>query len=53
MVFSTVAVSEDGDIYLTDVKNYVQNGDVLRYDSDGNFVTKFEAGIVPGAMMFN
>ena len=53
MVFSTVTVSEDGDIYLTDVKNYVQNGDVLRYDSDGNFVTKFEAGIVPGAMMFN
>ena len=52
-VFSTVAVSEDGDIYLTDVKNYVQNGDVLRYDSNGNFVTKFEAGIVPGAMMFN
>jgi hypothetical protein len=52
-VFSTVAVSEDGDIYLTDVKNYMQNGDVLRYDSDGNFVTKFEAGIVPGAMMFN
>ena len=52
-VFSTVAVSEDGDIYLTDVKNYMQNGDVLRYDSDGNFVTKFEAGIVPGAIMFN
>ena len=52
-VFSTVIVSEDGDIYLTDVKNYVQNGDVLRYDSNGNFVTKFEAGIIPGAMMFN
>ena len=53
-VFTKVAVSPDnGDIYLTDVKNYVQNGDVLRYDSDGNFVTKFEAGIVPGAMMFN
>ena len=54
MVFTKVAVSPyNGDIYLTDVKNYVQNGDVLRYDSDGNFVTKFETGIVPGAMMFN
>ena len=53
-VFTKVAVSPDnGDIYITDVKNYVQNGDVLRYDSDGNFVTKFETGIVPGAMMFN
>ena len=52
--FSTVAVSpENGDIYLTDVKNYVQNGDVLRYDNNGNFISKFEAGIIPGAMMFN
>ena len=52
--FSTVAVSpENGDIYLTDVKNYVQNGDVLRYDSNGNFISKFEAGIIPGMMMFN
>ena len=52
-VFSNVIVSEDGDIYLTDVKNYVQNGDVLRYDAEGNFVTSFGVGIVPGAMMFN
>ncbi len=52
-VFSTVAVSEDGDVYITDVKNYMQNGDVLRYDSNGNFISKFEAGIIPGAMMFN
>ena len=53
-VFSTVAVSpEDGDLYITDVKNYVQNGDVLRFTSDGEYVTSFEAGIVPGFMMFN
>ena len=52
-VFSNVIISEDGDIYLTDVKNYVQNGEVVRYTSNGEFVTSFEAGIVPGAMMFN
>ena len=52
-VFSNVVISEDGDIYLTDVKNYVQNGEVVRYTSNGEFVTSFEAGIVPGAMMFN
>ena len=52
--FSTVAVSpENGDIYITDVKDYVQNGDVLRYDNNGNYIGKFEAGIIPGAMMFN
>lgn len=53
-VFSTVAVSpENGDIYLTDVKDYMQNGDVLRYDNKGNFISKFEVGIIPGMMMFN
>ena len=53
-VFSTVVVSpENGDIYLTDVKDYMQNGDVLRYDNKGNFISKFEVGIIPGAMMFN
>ena len=52
--FSTVAVSpENGDIYITDVKDYVQNGDVLRYDNNGNYISKFEAGIIPGTMMFN
>ncbi len=52
-VFTNVIVSNDDDIYLTDVKNYVQNGEVLRYTSEGEFVTSFPAGIVPGAMMFN
>ena len=52
--FSTVAVSpENGDIYLTDVKDYMQNGDVLRYDNNGHFISKFEVGIIPGMMMFN
>ena len=53
-VFTKVAVSpENGDIYLTDVKDYMQNGDVLRYDNNGNFISEFEVGIIPGAMMFN
>ena len=54
LVFSTVAVSpENNDIYLSDVKNYVQNGDVLRFTANGEYITKFSAGIVPGFMMFN
>ena len=53
-VFYNVAISPtDGDIYITDVKNYLQNGDVLRYTSEGDYVTSFEAGIVPGFMLFS
>lgn len=53
-VFYNVAISPtDGDIYITDVKNYLQNGDVLRYTSEGEYVTSFEAGIVPGFMLFS
>lgn len=54
LVFYSVAVDpENGDIYITDVKNYMQNGDVLRFTSEGEYVTKFSAGMVPGTMMFN
>lgn len=52
-VFSNVIVSEDNEVYITDVKNYIQNGEVLRYTSDGEFIISFPAGIVPGYMLFN
>lgn len=53
-VLTNIAVSPyNGDIYLTDVKNYVQNGEVLRYTSDGELISSFETGIIPGFMMFN
>ena len=52
--FYNVAVSpENGDIYVIDVKNYTQNGEVFRYTSDGNLITSFTAGIIPNYMLFN
>lgn len=42
-----------GDIYVTDAKDYVQNGCVYRYSSDGVLLKQFNAGICPSAMVFN
>ena len=43
----------NGDIYVTDAKNYVQNGDLVRYSSDGTLIATFELGIIPSYMLFN
>lgn len=42
-----------GDLYVTDAKDYVQNGQVYRYSSDGVLLKQFSAGICPSAMVFN
>lgn len=41
-----------GDIYITDTKNYMMNGVVYRYTSDGLLLASFEAGLIPSAMLF-
>lgn len=53
-LFYNVKVSPvDGDVYVTDAKNYMTNGMVYRYTSDGVGKGSFVAGIIPGAMLFN
>ena len=42
----------NGDLYVTDAKNYMMNGTVYRYTSDGVLLGSFEAGIIPSAMLF-
>lgn len=44
---------QNGDVYLTDAKNYVQNGDLLRYSADGTLLGSFETGLIPSYMLFN
>lgn len=54
LMFYKIAVNpENGDIYLSDAKTYVQNGTVYRYSSDGLLMSSFTAGICPGFMLFN
>lgn len=53
-LFYKVSVNpNNGEIYLSDAKNYVVNGTVYRYSSDGVQLGSFDAGICPGFMLFN
>ena len=52
--FYKVAVDPaNGDIYLSDAKNYAMQGTVYRYSSKGDLLSSFDAGISPGFMLFN
>ena len=52
-LFYNMAVDpRTGDIYVTDAKNYMMNGKVFRYSSDGLLLASFEAGLIPSAMLF-
>lgn len=44
---------KDGDIYVTDAKNYVVDGELLRYSPDGTLCSQKTVGIIPGYMLFN
>jgi hypothetical protein len=43
----------DGDLYVSDAKNYMVSGTVYRYSSDGLLLSSFNAGICPGYFLFN
>ncbi|MBO6024484.1 MAG: hypothetical protein J6P83_06490 [Bacteroidales bacterium] len=52
-LFYNMAVDpRTGDLYVTDAKNYMMNGTVFRYSSDGVLLASFEAGLIPSAMLF-
>lgn len=44
--------SQTGEIYASDARDYVQNGRVLRYDSDGTLTDTFQTGINPGNFLW-
>ena len=51
--FYNMAVNpQNGDLYVTDAKNYMMNGAVYRYSDDGVLLSSFDAGIIPSAMLF-
>ena len=52
-LFYKIAVDPwEGDVYVTDAKNYVMEGAVYRYSSDGVLKFTFDAGIIPAYMLF-
>lgn len=42
----------NSDIFVTDVADYMQKGNLQIYKNDGSFVSKNTAGIIPGSMYF-
>ena len=51
--FYNLAVDpKNGDVYVADAGNYMDNGTVYRYSNDGVLLNSFRAGIIPSAMLF-
>lgn len=40
---------ENGDVYIADAIDYVQQGKIYRYSATGEYIDEFYAGIIPGA----
>lgn len=51
--FYKIAVDpRNGELYVSDAKNYAMNGTVYRYSADGLLLSQFDAGISPGFFLF-
>ena len=53
LLYKIAVDPENGDIYVSDAKNYMVDGTVYRYTSDGLLLSSFSAGICPSFMLFN
>lgn len=42
----------NGEIFVTDAVNYQDKGYLLRYDSDGELISEYQADVNPGAMFY-
>ena len=52
-IFYGLAVDPDnGDIYVSDAVDYVQRGQMLRHDPNGNLTDIRDTGIIPGGFIF-
>ncbi|MGB0888403.1 MAG: DUF5074 domain-containing protein [Vicingaceae bacterium] len=40
------------EIYVSDAIDYIQDGLIFRYDSNGNLIHQFNAGVIPGNFLF-
>jgi hypothetical protein len=51
-LFYGLGISPDGEIYVSDAKDYVQKGSVYIYSQQGQLLNSFEAGIIPDSFEF-
>ncbi len=52
-LFYGLAISPDGEIFVSDAKDYMQNGTIYRYNVNGKLISSYQAGIIPGHFVFN
>lgn len=43
---------ENDEVWVTDAKDYVQKGEVIRYSASGDFIKSYKVGIIPSFMMY-
>ena len=43
----------NGDVFVSDALDYVQNSKIYRYDKNANLIQSFTAGLIPGNFAFN
>lgn len=43
---------DNGDLYIADAKDFISNGSVLRYNSQGTLIDEFEVGLIPSKFAF-
>lgn len=42
-----------GQVIVSDAKNYIVDGQILRYTADGTVIDSVKAGVIPGQIVFN
>ncbi|MEX1188108.1 MAG: hypothetical protein WED33_02555 [Bacteroidia bacterium] len=51
-LFYGLGVELSGNIWVSDAKDYVQQGDVYRFNAVGNQLSKYQVGIIPSGFVF-
>lgn len=49
--FYAFTTTSNSDLYVSDVKDYLHKGEIYRYNSSGNLITSFQAGLIPGCII--
>lgn len=52
LLYGLAVDPSNGDIYIADAIDYVQRGAIMRYNSSGTFIKKYDADIIPGGFFF-